>query len=258
MRIKLGKLLAVVLAACMTLSSVSLSALMDPDKLPSEGGELANYSYTLTEDIDLTGGYIVTHDVTIDLNGHTIKNVMEKTRVNDGDLTMFTVRNGATLIINDSSADNSGKLDQNSKNDRTIRVDGNGYMDSSTNQWVNGAASSLTINGGQFVNSTDGAVYSNNGGNTVTLNGGTLKDNTTPGNGGAICVDGGGTFIMNGGTVEYNTSTGDAIENYGDYQNAVNWYKNDHPGATDEEIANNVGHNRNNWGHVGGVWDTRL
>ena len=215
MRIKLGKLLAVVLAACMTLSSVSLSALMDPDKLPSEGGELANYSYTLTEDIDLTGGYIVTHNVTIDLNGHTIKNVMEKTRQSDGDLTMFTVRNGAHLIINDSSADNSGTLDQNSKNDRTIRVDGNGYMDSSTNQWVNGAASSLTINGGQFVNSTDGAVYSNNGGNTVTLNGGTLKDNTTPGNGGAICVDGGGTFIMNGGTVDNNKSLRDANEDWG-------------------------------------------
>ncbi len=214
MRIKLGKLLAVVLAACMTLSSVSLSALMDPDKLPSEGGELANYSYTLTEDIDLTGGYIVTHDVTIDLNGHTIKNVMEKTRVNDGDLTMFTVRNGATLTINDSSA-KDGTLDQNLKNDRTIRVDGSGYYDGIKGQWIDSPASSLTINGGEFVNSTDGVVYANGSGVVVTLNGGTLKENTTPGNGGAICVDGGGTFIMNGGTVDNNKSLRDANEDWG-------------------------------------------
>jgi hypothetical protein len=89
-------------------------------------------------------------------------------------------------------------------------IDGNTQATGATGSLVSvgGASALLTISGGTLKNNVTsangGAVFINAG--TVTMTGGTITGNTTTGNGGGVYISANGVFNLNGGTISGNTA----------------------------------------------------
>ena len=110
----------------------------------------------------------------------------------NGDQAVFFVESGGTLTIVDESADKTGAITGSNGGTAIVSVDGGTF----------------NLNGGSLCNNTTsaegGAVYVVDG--TMTMNGGEITGNTAS-EGGGIYATGRSNITMNGGTISYNKST---------------------------------------------------
>lgn len=134
------KLCSVLLALCMVLTLLPVSAMADDGAATSLPDADENGVITLTKNVELTNGLNYTKDVTIVLNGHTI------TRTN-GQKTALMITNGATMTIDGSVAGSA--------------INGTIVVGYSTPSVTNGK---LIINGGTYTATvTDDCVVQTNG-----------------------------------------------------------------------------------------------
>lgn len=134
------KLCSVLLALCMVLTLLPVSAMAEGGTATSLPDADENGVITLTENVELTNGLNYTKDVTIVLNGHTI------TRTN-GQKTALMITNGATMTIDGSVAGSA--------------INGTIVVGYSTPSVTNGK---LIINGGTYTATvTDDCVVQTNG-----------------------------------------------------------------------------------------------
>ncbi len=134
------KLCSVLLALCMVLTLLPVSAMAEDGTATSLPDADENGVITLTENVELTNGLNYTKDVTIVLNGHTI------TRTN-GQKTALMITNGATMTIDGSVAGSA--------------INGTIVVGYSTPSVTNGK---LIINGGTYTATvTDDCVVQTNG-----------------------------------------------------------------------------------------------
>ena len=134
------KLCSVLLALCMVLTLLPVSAMADDGAEASLPDADENGVITLTKNVELTNGLNYTKDVTIVLNGHTI------TRTN-GQKTALMITNGATMTIDGSVAGSA--------------INGTIVVGYSTPSVTNGK---LIINGGTYTATvTDDCVVQTNG-----------------------------------------------------------------------------------------------
>jgi len=157
----------------------------------------------LDNDIELTNRLNVGYDadlgsdlnhVTIDLNGHTLRRLMDA--ADDGG-QVISVFGGWTLTIKDSSGDNSGKI-----------TGGWSYQGGAIYVYPD---AQLTIEGGTITGNradTKGGGYGYGGGvenhGTMTITGGKITGNTAGQFGGGIHNE--GTLTITGGTITDNTA----------------------------------------------------
>ena len=133
------KLCSVLLALCMVLTLLPVSAMAD-DGAATSLPDAVDGVITLTKNVELTNGLNYTKDVTIVLNGHTI------TRTN-GQKTALMITNGATMTIDGSVAGSA--------------INGTIVVGYSTPSVTNGK---LIINGGTYTATvTDDCVVQTNG-----------------------------------------------------------------------------------------------
>ena len=183
-------------------------------KLTAAGGALASGTYTLSDDITLTGANLTipaNSVVVLDLNGHTLKGT--------GTGSVIVVL--GELTVKDSSGNNSGKItggndaktdtsvNSNACNGGAIYVGENAKltMTSGTitgNKAFNGGgiymgkAAVVVITGGEISNNKSlrdgggggGAIYAYGEGGSLNIEGCKLKNNTAVYQGGAIFTDG--------------------------------------------------------------------
>lgn len=134
------KLCSVLLALCMVLTLLPVSAMAEDGTATSLPDADENGVITLMENVELTNGLNYTKDVTIVLNGHTI------TRTN-GQKTALMITNGATMTIDGSVAGSA--------------INGTIVVGYSTPSVTNGK---LIINGGTYTATvTDDCVVQTNG-----------------------------------------------------------------------------------------------
>lgn len=189
-----ARLLRVLLALCMMLSLVPISAFAVDSTVSNETELTAALENADCAEIKLGGSIETTWEldvgrtVTLDLNGYTLS-------CSGTDEDIIRVRSSGSLTIKDSST--GGKIDGQNKN-CGIEVKGG----------------TLTLESGSIVNCTDadgdgGAVDVSNTGVTKTqvkygkfiMNGGAIMDCKAGDDGGAVDIGSGCTFIMNGGTI---------------------------------------------------------
>ena len=189
-----ARLLRVLLALCMMLSLVPISAFAVDSTVSNETELTAALENADCAEIKLGGSIETTWEldvgrtVTLDLNGYTLS-------CSGTDEDIIRVRSSGSLTIKDSST--GGKIDGQNKN-CGIEVKGG----------------TLTLESGSIVNCTDadgdgGAVDVSNTGVTETqvkygkfiMNGGAIMDCKAGDDGGAVDIGSGCTFIMNGGTI---------------------------------------------------------
>ena len=146
----------------------------------------------LTEDVTLTETFTVNkgEKVTIDLNGYTIS--MTKTETITANHEM--ILNNGTLIIEDSSADQKGKITYNYTGADTA-TDAYGTGGKASNTITNNPGGRLIINGGTIENLTV-----NKG--TTTIQIAYVLDSRTNGNGGDAYLE------INGGKIVGKKGTG--------------------------------------------------
>ena len=153
---------------------------------PEEFAEYANFEeinyVSLHTDIDLAESWIITRELTLNLNGHTI------TRTNDTSNQTIRVNAGGDLTIN-----GEGTISGVGKSDYAIALRAHD-------------GGRITINGGTYTNEGAGddeaydLIYASKGGEVV-INGGTFKGQTPKwllnlqDNTGASIVVNGGTFV---------------------------------------------------------------
>ncbi len=172
-------------------ATVTLLADMEVEGTPNEYGDIE-------QDILVDGGVIV-----LDLNGHTLKTA------NTSNNCLVYLRNGATLIIDDSSEEKSGKMityDKTSDviqanngklvindgtfegtyvirgmdNNSTIEINGGTFI--GTNSAMYAQSSILTITGGTFTADGHALYFTSNGKPTITggsFSGGKYDINTS-------------------------------------------------------------------------------
>lgn len=189
-----ARLLRVLLALCMILSLVPISAFAVDSTVSNETELTAALENADCAEIKLGGSIETTWEldvgrtVTLDLNGYTLS-------CSGTDEDIIWVRSSGSLTIKDSST--GGKIDGQNKN-CGIEVKGG----------------TLTLESGSIVNCTDadgdgGAVDVSNTGVTETqvkygkfiMNGGAIMDCKAGDDGGVVDIGSGCTFIMNGGTI---------------------------------------------------------
>lgn len=183
-------------------------------KLTAAGGALASGTYTLSDDITLTGANLTipaNSVVVLDLNGHTLKGT--------GTGSVIVVL--GELTVKDSSGNNSGKItggndaktdtsvNSNAYNGGAIYVDENAKLSMTGgtitgNKAFNGGgiymgkAAVVVITGGEISNNKSlrdgggggGAIYAYGEGGSLNIEGCKLKNNTAVYQGGAIFTDG--------------------------------------------------------------------
>lgn len=140
-------------------ATVTLLADMEVEGTPNEYGDIE-------QDILVDGGVIV-----LDLNGHTLKTA------NTSNNCLVYLRNGATLIIDDSSEEKSGKMITYDKTSDVIQAD-NGKLVINDGTFegtyvIRGMDnnSTIEINGGTFIG-TNSAMYAQS--SILTITGGTF------------------------------------------------------------------------------------
>lgn len=180
-------------------------------------GDKSCTEITLGENIELSGGYIISHTVTLDLNGYTLT-------VNGNEWDIFSVYESGNLTVKDSGT--GGKIDGQNKNcgfsinggiltlkSGTIincMTDGDGGavdISSGDSEEVYGK---FVMNGGAITNckaTDDGGAVDIGKGCTFIMNSGTISGCRADDDAGAIFIKGNASFVMNGGTIE-NCSAG--------------------------------------------------
>ena len=140
-------------------ATVTLLADMEVEGTPNEYGDIE-------QDILVDGGVIV-----LDLNGHTLKTA------NTSNNCLVYLRNGATLIVDDSSEEKSGKMITYDKTSDVIFAD-NGKLVINDGTFegtyvIRGMDnnSTIEINGGTFIG-TNSAMYAQS--SILTITGGTF------------------------------------------------------------------------------------
>jgi uncharacterized repeat protein (TIGR02543 family) len=158
----------------------------------------SNYSYIIevTTDEQLapqTLSYAGRNNINIKLVGIE----SEKTISIYGDGSLFTIRNGNTLIIDDNIK-LKGKSGYYENNAPLVQVTGGNLI-------MNGGEISGNNHKNNSFSSYGGGIYING---TFTMNGGKISDNTSSGSpysyGGGVYIN--GTFTMNGGEISGNSS----------------------------------------------------
>ena len=164
---------------------------------------------------------------TINIHGNiTLKGVRNCaiTRADGFAGTMFTVKSGATLTIEDVTLDGAGatatgNLISTESNAAIILNEGAVLKNNNGAHAVNlgtRIGATLEINGGEIINnsSDSGAIW---GGGHITMNSGKISNNSSTGIGGAIRMVSSCNFTMNGGEMNNNKAAGDggAIWGYG-------------------------------------------
>ena len=174
-------------------------------------GDKSCTEITLGENIELSGGYIISHTVTLDLNGYTLT-------VNGNEEDIFSVYESGNLTVKDSGT--GGKIDGQNKNCGFCIYGGVLTLESGTitNCTTDGDGGAVDISdGGKFemsggaitnckVSDDSGAVDIGNG-CTFIMNSGTISGCRADDDAGAIFIKGNASFVMNGGTIE-NCSAG--------------------------------------------------
>ena len=183
-------------------------------------GDKSCTEITLGENIELSGGYIISHTVTLDLNGYTLT-------VNGDEWDIFSVYESGNLTVKDSGT--GGKIDGQNKNcgfciyggvltleSGTIincMTDGDGSAVDISSGDSEGVYGKFVMNGGAITNckaTDDGGAVDIGKGCTFIMNSGTISGCRADDDAGAIFIKGNASFLMNGGTIE-NCSAG----NYG-------------------------------------------
>jgi len=183
-------------------------------------GDKSCTEITLGENIELSGGYIISHTVTLDLNGYTLT-------VNGDEWDIFSVYESGNLTVKDSGT--GGKIDGQNKNcgfciyggvltlERgtiiNCMTDGDGSAVDISSGDSEGVYGKFVMNGGAITNckaTDDGGAVDIGKGCTFIMNSGTISGCRADDDAGAIFIKGNASFLMNGGTIE-NCSAG----NYG-------------------------------------------
>ena len=180
-------------------------------------GDKSCTEITLGENIELSGGYIISHTVTLDLNGYTLT-------VNGNEEDIFSVYESGNLTVKDSGT--GGKIDGQNKNcgfciyggvltleSGTIincMTDGDGSAVDISSGDSEGVYGKFVMNGGAITNckaTDDGGAVDIGKGCTFIMNSGTISGCRADDDAGAIFIKGNASFVMNGGTIE-NCSAG--------------------------------------------------
>ena len=180
-------------------------------------GDKSCTEITLGENIELSGGYIISHTVTLDLNGYTLT-------VNGNELDIFSVYESGNLTVKDSGT--GGKIDGQNKNcgfciyggvltleSGTIincMTDGDGSAVDISSGDSEGVYGKFVMNGGAITNckaTDDGGAVDIGKGCTFIMNSGTISGCRADDDAGAIFIKGNASFEMKGGTIE-NCSAG--------------------------------------------------
>ena len=180
-------------------------------------GDKSCTEITLGGNIELSGGYIISHTVTLDLNGYTLT-------VNGDEWDIFSVYESGNLTVKDSGT--GGKIDGQNKNCGFCIYGGVLTLESGTiiNCMTDGDGSAVDIsyggservygkfvmNGGAITNckaTDDGGAVDIGPGCTFIMNSGTISGCRADDDAGAVFIKGNASFVMNGGTIE-NCSAG--------------------------------------------------
>ena len=162
--------------------------------ITSAGGTLAaGLNYYVPEDLQLESDLVVVAgsdgegaQVTIDLRGNTLSGT--------GEGSVVTVEEGASLVLIDSSGDDSGAIIGGSA------TSGGGiYLEEGASLSMTGGSIS-----GNEASASGAGVYVAEGA-SFTLGGGLISGNTAGASGGGLCVDG-GSFTLSGGSICENSA----------------------------------------------------
>ena len=151
--------------------------------LPSEAG-----SYSLERDVTLADTWVVTGDVKLCLNGHTITGP-------DGKDAIKVEAEGSLVVTDCQAGDKVGKITHNSG------VKGRGIENYGTLALWNGSIQGNTAINSVSVISPGGGGVSNQG--TFTMHGGQIAGNTAKNGGGVENLD---SFSMSGGSITGNST----------------------------------------------------
>ena len=219
-----NKAISLLLTLCMALSLAPWAAMParaedepadwnETGRLPSAAG-----SYKLQTDVDLNlSTWYVRKTVTLDLNGHVIKNSNDLCVIRvvaNGNLTLRDSRPEAT---HDTPVIYTDPLDP----EKTVTVNGGVITGETTDTkscrgvYVNGGAFTMeggTITGSSAIKNSGGGVYVDSG--AFTMKGGTIAGNSTNESGGGVYVYN-GTFAMEKGTITGNAAKGESDEHGG-------------------------------------------
>ena len=233
-------------------TKTTFTAWTDSDSLPATKG-----NYYLTSDVTLTTTWTCNDDVTLCLNGYSIK----FTPISTANPPVISVADGKTFTLTDCNSsksskhfkkdDSTGRWVQDD-NAGTINVDGGAIFcqndmkggcvqieDNSTFNMYGGTICGNGANNGGGVYVYGGCTFNMYGGTiagntaeftgggvnvrgTFTMSGGTITDNTANTanlrEGGGVCVPKGGTFTMSGGSItENNAEIGGGVYVYGTF-----------------------------------------
>ena len=183
----------------------------------------------LTGDVGLANqAYVIDHDVELDLNGHSMTATYGSPlfQVTGGTLTikgngsmsnkswLGIASNGGQIVVENGTLESTTKAVLRAGDGGTITVNGGtltgqeGAIDS------NNPNGTIVVNGGHLTGIDNYAIATNGssgrGGNTITINGGTLEGNIKSAGYEAIgvYVANDDTFIMNGGEIIAHGGTG--------------------------------------------------
>ena len=240
------KLCSVLLALCMVLTLLPVSAMAEGGTATSLPNADENGVITLTEDVTLTSTFVVNaeQDLTLDLNGYSLTNA-GTVILNNGRLTIRDTTKNGSIVSTNYVAISAGHNSTTTIEYANVRSVEGAVITS----YATGAT--ITIKDGVF-SASDNAVIAGNGNrtddlasgkservnpNTITINGGEFngaiktseyvacgiyapwKDNITV-NGGTFNITGGAGIVARGGNVTVNggtfNTTGNAIGKVGD------------------------------------------
>ena len=172
---------------------------------------------------DTDNGYLLVPEgvtVTLDLAGHAVDRAMGDIKGDFEKGVVIWVENNASLTIQDSSGNDSGKITGGYSGwnggilvkGGTLVLDGGSIPGNRTE----GMGAGVTMDGGSFT-MNGGKISGNSGRSAVciryeavfTMNGGEISGNTTPLEGGGVYVEGGCSFTMNDGEISGNTAARD-------------------------------------------------
>lgn len=201
-------------------------------ELPSAGGALAEGKYILTGNVEISTGFTIAAEVTVDLNGYDIISSVTGEGTNAwANGKAFTVNANGHLKLQDSSG-KTGELRMKSgtKAGCAIYVAGgkatmySGGITGFNAMPIYMAWSTFTLEGGDITGNSNmakhgAAFYLESDNANLIVNGGRVFGNTTAGtgNGGAIYVGGSktGKIYVNGGLIDGTASVGTVCPNGG-------------------------------------------
>ena len=147
----------------------------------AENGQTIQLYTTCTEDVTIPDG----KTVAINLNGNALKGT--------GDNSVITIGSGATLTLDDTSTEKTGKVTGGSANKGGgVYCAGTFIMSGGT---ITGNAAT-TYGGGVYV--LDGSIF--------TMGGGTISDNSASTSGGGVYGASSSTLNVKGGTISKNSA----------------------------------------------------